>query len=87
MENKTKSLTIYPSQEQYKVIMKMLLEEQVKQGKKISVSKYIVDTFLPSKNGNSPPSLPTTSKETKENVSTGPWDTDFLNDFLDQKKE
>ena len=64
-----KSLTIYPSEEQYEVIMKMLLEEQMKQGKKISVPKFIVDTFLPDSNGNSPLSIPDKPQEIVSNTS------------------
>jgi hypothetical protein len=84
-----KSLTIYPSEEQYELIVKLLLEEQMKAGKKISVSKFIVDTFLPSPNGNSPPSLP---ESIPKNVSSSNEDTDsdsnpFDGDFLEGWKD
>ena len=85
-----KSLTIYPSEEQYALIVKLLLEEQIKTGKKISVSKYIVDTFLPSSNGNHPPSIPESKQEPVENVSSSPLDTfsgidkDFWNFDIDE---
>ena len=73
--------------DEYKMLVAKITEREQEIGNRLSVSQFLRDTLLPIINNNSPPCIPTTSKETKENVSKGPWDTDFLNDFLDQKKE
>ena len=84
---KSKVVGMTLTDDEYKVMLAKMVEREQEIGKRLSVSQFLRDTLLPIINNNSPPSVPTTSKETKENVSKEPWDTDFLNDFLDQKKE
>ena len=86
--NRSKIAGIALTQEEYKMLLAKMAEKEEEIGKRLSVSTFLRDTLLPILNGQSPPSVPETIKETKESVSPAMWDTDFMDDWdINQKKE
>jgi len=85
--NRSKIAGIALTQEEYKMLLAKMAEKEAETGKRLSVSQFLRDTLLPVLNGQSPPSVPETIKETKESVSPVMWDTDFMDDWdIKQKK-
>lgn len=85
---KTNIISTALTDEDFDKFKQAWLEAETKSGERINVSTFLRDTVMGVINGQSPPSVPETIKETKESVSPVMWDTDFMDDWdIKQKKE
>ena len=84
---KTNIISTALTDEDFEKFKQAWLEAENRSGERINVSTFLRDTVMGVINGQFPPSVPETIKETKESVSPVMWDTDFMDDWdIKQKK-
>ena len=73
--NIEKTLGMGVTKDEYKKILAMIAEREKLEGKRISVSQFLRDTFIPLLNGDKPPSVQESKQEPEKNVSPVSKDT------------